>query len=299
MFVNRLLMLVVLGGTAWAQVGSSAFSTEGHVPSAPELQPMTPVVTTTGGNDIKGLPDLLPQPKGKATLVGGTIFKVDRVRDQMTLNIFGGGKTRILFDARTHIYRDGVLTSPADLKNGARVYVDTVLAGVDIFAQNIRVRTQDATGQGSGQVASYDARTGVLVLNDAISPRQLKLKMLPSTVVSRDGQAASSSELRAGTLVSVTFLPDGNGQPAAHTISILAAPGSTFVFVGRLIHLDLHLGLMVVIDPRDQKTYEISFDPSVTAVVDNLREGATVEAVTRFDGARYMASAIKIDSNSN
>jgi hypothetical protein len=298
MFMNRLLMLVLMAGTAWAQTGLSAFSTEGHVSSAPELQPVTPA-TSTGKDTSNGLPDLLPQPKGKATLIGGTILKVDRVRDQMTLNVFGGGKTKILFDTRTHIYRDGVLTSAADLQNGARVYVDTVLAGVDIFAQTIRLRTQYAAGQGSGQVASYDARAGVLVLNDTISPRQLKLRILPTTEVSREGQTASAGDLREGTLVSVTFLSDGNREPAAHTIAILAAPGNTYVFVGRVIHLDLHLGLVVMVDPRDQKTYEISFDPNFTGISDNLREGATVEATTRFDGAHYTASAIKIDSKPN
>jgi hypothetical protein len=298
MFINRLLILTLLAGTTCAQTGSSAFSTDLRVSSAPEVQPTSSVGTSTGG-ETKGLPDLLPQPKGKATLIGGTIFKVDHVRDQMTLNLFGGGKTRILFDARTHVYRDGTAASVEDLQNGARVYVDTVLAGVDILAQNIRVRTQDATGQGSGQVASYDARSGFLLLNDAVSPRQLKLRLSPATVVSREGQAASADDLRAGTLVSVTFATDGSGQPVARTVSILAAPGSTFVFVGRVTHLDLHLGLLVVVDPRDQKQYEVVFDPNVTGVTDNLREGATVEAVTRFDGTHYMASAIKVNSSPN
>jgi hypothetical protein len=296
MFMNRLLMLILLAGVAYAQTGSSAFSTTGRVSSAPEVQPAFPPMSSTP-DAMKALPELLPQPKGKATLIGGTVLKIDRVRDQMTLNVFGGGKMRILFDARTHIYRDGAVSSLRDLQNGSRVYVDTVLAGVDIFAQNIRVRTQDPTGQSSGQVVSYDPGAGYLVINDAISPRQLKLRTLPTTVVSRDGQAASPNDLRAGSLVSVAFLPNPGGQPTASVISILAAPGSTFVFVGRVVQLDLHLGLVVVIDPRDQKHYEISFDPRVTSVPDNLREGSTVEAITRFDGGRYMASAIKVDSN--
>jgi hypothetical protein len=297
MLMNRLLMFVLLGSTAYAQTGLSAFSTDGRVSSAPEVRPAFPAVTSAPGADMKGLPDLLPKPKGNATLMGGTVFKVDRVRDQLTLNLFGGGRTRILFDSRTHVYRDGAVASLGDLQNGSRVYVDTVLAGTDIFAQNIRVRTQSVTGQSSGQVVSYDSGTGYLVLNDAISPRQLKLRTLPTTVVSREGQAASTNDLLAGSLVSVAFLSSPGGQPTASAISILAAPGGTFVFVGRVVQLDLHLGLVVVVDPRDQKHYEITFDPRVTTVPDNLREGSTVEAVTRFDGGRYMASAIKVDAN--
>lgn len=248
---------------------------------------------------MSGLPDLLAQPRGKATLIGGTVFKIDRVRDQMTLNLFGGGKTRILFDARTHIYRDGAEASLGDLKNGSRVYVDTVLAGVDIFAENIRVRTHDATGQSSGQIVSFDTHTGSLILSDAISPRQLTLQVSPATVVSRDGKTGSTNDLQAGSLVSITFLPNPSGQPTAHTISILAAPGNTFVFVGRIVHLDLHLGLLVVADPRDQKSYEITFNPTTAGVNEKLREGTTVEAVTQFDGGRYLASTIKVDSNPN
>jgi hypothetical protein len=294
--MNRLLILTLLAGTASAQTGSSAFSTTGRVSSAPEVQPAFSATTSTPVDGGKAWSDLLPQPKGKATLVGGTLLKVDRVRDQMTLNLFGGGRMRILFDARTHIYRDGAPSSLEDLRNGSRVYVDTQLAGVDIFAENIRVRTQDAIGQSSGQVVSYDPRSGLLIVNDAISPRQLKVRTLSTTVVSRGDKTASVNDLQAGSLVSIEFLANTGGEPSASAISILAAPGSTFVFVGRVVQLDLHLGLVVVVDPRDQKHYEISFAPH-TGVPDNLREGSTVEAVTRFDGGRYVASAIKVDSN--
>jgi hypothetical protein len=296
--MNALLMLVVLTGMACAQTVSSAFSTNGHMSPAPEAQPAS-VGTTSALSNGAAMPDLLPQPQGKATLMGGTIVKVDRVRDQLTLNLFGGGRARILFDARTRIYRDGATAALGDLQNGARVYVDTVLAGVDVFAQNIRLRSDVASGQSSGQVVSYDAGAGFLVVNDAISPRQLRLRVSATTVISREGKTASANDLRGGTLVSVTFVPSPSGPPAAHTISILAAPGNTFVFLGRVIHLDLHLGLLVVANPHDQKSYEITFDPRTVGVTDSLREGTTVEVVARFDGSHYLASTIKVDSNPN
>ena len=79
MFMNRLLTLMVLAGTAYAQTGSSAFSTNGRVSSAPEVQPTFSAIVSTGGDRITALPDLLPQPTGKATLIGGTVLKIDRV----------------------------------------------------------------------------------------------------------------------------------------------------------------------------------------------------------------------------
>ena len=69
----------------------------------------------------------------------------------MTLSLFGGGRTRIRFDARTHIYRDGMVAALGDLQNGSRVYVDTVLAGVDIFAENIRVRARAAPARAAAK----------------------------------------------------------------------------------------------------------------------------------------------------
>jgi len=52
----------------------------------------------------------------------------------------------------------------------------------------------------------------------------------------------------------------------------------------------------VLVDPRDQKSYEIDFDPNAIPVSEDLREGATVEATTAFDGRRYVASAITVES---
>ncbi len=75
-------------------------------------------------------------------------------------------------------------------------------------------------------------------------------------------------------------------------VDILAVPGSTFVFSGKLSSLDLHTGRLVIVDPRDKKAYPIDFDPSLLPVMRTLHEGLTVKAVARFDGARYMASEI-------
>ncbi|MGA8149637.1 MAG: hypothetical protein WB952_01575 [Terriglobales bacterium] len=296
--MNRFLILALLASMASAQAAPSSFSADGRLPSSVASEPNAPAETSNPSDHVSRLPELLPRPEGKATLIGGTITKIDRVRDGITVKVFGSGNARIIFDGRTHVYRDGVAASPSSLQNGQRVYVDTMLAGVNIFAKNIRVVTQGPAGESVGQVVRFNAQTGELVLRDQISPQNVGLRVSPTTVISRDGRTISTEQLLPGTLVSVTF-QSGGGRSVAREISVLAAPGNAFVFVGRVVHLDLHLGLLVVVDPRGQKSYEISFDPGVISVSDNLREGATVEATTTFDGRHYMASAIKVESSPN
>jgi len=289
----RYLLWVFLVSTACAQIVSSFSTTNSPVSSVPE----TTTQPAGSAPAIDKLPDLLPEPQGKPTLIGGTIAKTDRVRDEISVKIFGGGRMRVIFDSRTHIFRDGAPASASDLQNGERVYVDTMSAGKNVFAENIRIVTGEVAGRSLGQVVSYDPGSGQLVLSDVISPRQVRVQVVASTSVVRDGQAVSSGDIRPGTLVSVAFLPDGR-RSLARQVSILAAPGNTFVFVGRVTHLDLHLGLLAVVDPRDQKSYEISFSPSAVDAVDNLQEGATVEATTTFNGVRYVANSIHVSPRS-
>ena len=79
------------------------------------------------------LSGLLPQVRGKSTLIGGTIQSLDHVRDRAMIRAFGGGDVIVLFDARTQVYHDGTAASARDLQAGQRVYVDTALAGTDIL----------------------------------------------------------------------------------------------------------------------------------------------------------------------
>ena len=47
-------------------------------------------------------------------------------------------------------------------------------------------------------------------------------------------------------------------------------PGTDFTFAGRVISLDLHIGLLVLQSATDHKTYEIYLDPSAIAIDDRL-----------------------------
>ncbi len=106
------------------------------------------------------LPDLPPVPRANATLIGGTVERLDRVRDQLTVRVFGGGRMNVLFDPRTRIYRRGTQATISDLHEGERVYVDTILDGSTVFARSIRVKTQQAVGESRGVVLTYQAERG-------------------------------------------------------------------------------------------------------------------------------------------
>jgi len=288
----RFLVLAVLGGVALSQVSPSAGSKSAQDQSVSSSG--SGLVSTTAG--ASSLP---PLPKGKSTVIGGAIRGVDRVRDQFTLDVFGGRSLKVLFDERTLIYRDGVKSSQRDLRSGDHVSVETVLDGTTVFARSIHMLSESPAGDCQGQVMSYDAADRVLTVRDALSRQPIKFRLPGGLAFVRQGQAASSAEpgnadLDAGTLVSVKFQSDNKGHGVASQVSILAAPGSAFVFVGNVASLDLHSGLLVVVDPRDDKRYDIFFDSARFPVSRDLREGTDVMVTADFDGARYVASAITI-----
>jgi Domain of unknown function (DUF5666) len=296
----RFLALAVLGGVALAQLSSSAGSRSAQDHGVPSSASSSGLVGTTAG--ASSLP---PLPKGKSTVIGGAIRGVDRVRDQFTLDVFGGRSLKVLFDERTLIYRDGVKSSQRDLRSGDHVSVETVLDGTTVFARSIRMLSESPTGDCQGQVMSYDPADRVLTVRDALSRQPIKFRLPGGTAFVRQGQAASSSaasssaepgsaDLDAGTLVSVKFQSDNKGHGVASQVSILAAPGNTFVFVGNVASLDLHSGLLVVVDPRDDKRYDVFFDSARFPVSRDLREGTDVMVTADFDGARYVANAITV-----
>jgi hypothetical protein len=114
------------------------------------------------------------------------------------------------------------------------------------------------------------------------------------------GQAASSSadagpsSLVKGTLIHVKFRSANNGRGIASQIAIVAVPGSTFVFVGNISYLDLPAKILAVIDPRDNQSYKVSFDPANFPVSKDLREGQHVAVTATFDGTHYVADMIKV-----
>lgn len=241
------------------------------------------------------LPELPPIPAANATLVGGTIERFDRVRDRVVVRVFGGGRMVVLFDPRTRFVKGEKEAGIADLREGDRIYLDTILDGDKIFARMIRLNAPHASGQSQGVVLKYSPGGSELTLRDSISPDPIQVRVTSATKVSQEGHAIPVSALVPGSLVSITFAPDGSGHHTASEIAILARPGTQYTFAGEVVHIDLRTGLMVLRSSTDNKTYEVYLSSSI-APDEHLHPGALVTVVTDFDGSHYLARNLSINS---
>lgn len=284
--MRRLALVFILSGVAVAQN-----LTPTSAPAGKEAFACSPAGASPAVNFA---PDLPPSPKGKTTVIGGAIRNVDRLQDKLTLNVYGGRDMKIFFDARTEIYRDGQRVALSDLKPGERISVETLLDGEAVFARSIHMLTQSLDGECRGQVVSFNRADGVLSIRDGIAPDAIKVHIPATAVIVGQGQeTASAANLGPGALVDVTFASDGDGRAVARQVSILATPGTPFVFSGVVDFLDFHSGLLVIHDPRDDKKYEISFAPEQSKRGE-LREGIGVSVTAAFDGSRYKAQQITV-----
>lgn len=283
----RLFAVMMLSSVAMAQ---SSF----------QGNPPTTEMTTAGSAVIapSGLPAL---PKGKSTVIGGEIGKVDPVRDQLLLNVFGGGPhLKLLYDERTQAYRNGQKISVLQLHPEEHASVETTLDGTKVFALRIHILSQMPEGECRGQVVSYNPQTGELKVNEGLSEEPITLHVPSGTPIGRVGQKTFSaqqtglSDLSRGALVDVQF-QSSKGHGVATRVNILAVPGSAFVFSGNLSFLDAHAGRLVIVDPNNNESYQVFFDSSRFPVSSQLHEGSRVRVTTSFDGTKYVASDIMIE----
>jgi hypothetical protein len=304
--MSRSLLKVVVGCAFFTVLALAQSSSDAGAamvsPPTPNIQPAT-IQPGTASPDEKVeesaivadpaslIPDLPPVPQKNATLVGGTLEKLDRVRDRVTVRVFGGGQMSVLFDPRTHVYRGQKEVTITDLKQGERIYVDTILDGNQVFARNIRLRPDAAAGQSQGIVLKYTSDE--VTLRDGLSPSAVKIRLSSSTKYLRDGRTVSASTLVPGSLISVDFDSRGKGNDVAREISILALPGTRYTFVGQVVHLDLRAGLLVLNSSIDHKTYEIHLNPQVTPD-DNLQAGANVTISANFENSQYVAHSVSV-----
>jgi hypothetical protein len=287
--MDHIVAVMIFAGMATAQIsGTSAMSAQVAVPQSTWTTETAPLNST-------GLPSA---PQGKSTILGGEIQNVDPVRDRFTLRVFGRGPVKILFDERTKVYLDGKMIPLRDLHSHDHASVQTVLDGTDVFALSIHILSRSPEGEYQGRVLNYNPETNELTVSAALSHQSLELLVPMNTRVVREGQSASSSassgpsDLVQGTLISVKFESDKKGRGVASQVTILAAPGSAIVFSGNLSSLDMGSGLLVLVDPRDEKSYEIFVDFARFPRSQNLHNGEHVRVTATFDGTRYLADAI-------
>jgi hypothetical protein len=266
----------------------------------PQAQPKTDILdssATSGALVTDGHDPILdpaPVPRTTTTLVGGIITGVDRLRNRLTLHVFGGNRWTVNFDERTHIFHNGAETTQLALKKGERVYVDTQLDNNrhDIFARNIRVGVAELPADADGQIIAVDTKHNELTLRDTLNSVPVRFAVDPETRISNGQTPAAFKDVKPGTLVHVRFAASSPNRGLAREISIIAVPGSTFTFAGKVTFLDLHRGLIAVQNTTDDKNYEIHFAPSAVANRNELGVGRDVLVRATFEGTRYMAQSV-------
>ena len=252
-------------------------------------------LTTDGHDPVLDPP---PLPSGNATLVGGIVTGVDHIRNKMTVRIFGSGAHwKVAFDERTHIFRNGAETTQLAIKKGERVYVDTMLDRKkhEVFARNIRMGIQAPSADADGQITAVDVARGAVVLTDKINSSPIHFSVDPQTKIVYGNNPASLNDLKPGSLVHVKFSPQQANRGLAREITIIAAPGAEFTYIGKVTYLDMHRGTLAVEDSLDHKNYEIHFDPvHVVGARDVLGIGSEVRIVAIFEGTRYTAQSVTV-----
>jgi hypothetical protein len=235
--------------------------------------------------------DLPPLKPTRASLMGGALESIDRVRSRLVLRLFGGGKLTIAFDPRTQFLRGTELVRVQDMHAGERVYVETVLDGTAVFAKTVHLPTEAAQGSVQGQVIGYDAGQGSLSVRDQLSSQPVRFRVTSKTIITGNGIAP-------GALVQLSFLP-GENPALVREIKVLIAPGSVFTFSGRITFLDLASDELVLASATDDNRYEIKLNPAAAAgdSIARLQEGATVTIAARFNGQSYVAESVTVLSH--
>jgi hypothetical protein len=289
--MERVIVMMMLGG---------AFLGQALAAPGPKGQAAITASAVKADNSGGHFTDVPPLPKGKSTILGGSIQNVDPVRDQFTLHIYGEKPMRILFDERTQVFRDGKKISLQSLGPATHASVQTTLDGADVFAISVHIMSQQAAGNYQGRVVSYNPDTGLLMLASSASHEQFGVRVTSQTSFKRQGQSAFSSvpssanDLVPGSLVTVEFEADNRGRGLAQQITVLAAPGATFVFSGTLASLDMPGGVLTLVDPRDNQSYRIFFD-STRDPASRLRAGQHLRISADYDGSRYVATEIAVE----
>ena len=241
--------------------------------------------------------DLPPLPRSEVSLIGGTVMRMDPIRDRIVVRVFGGKDLTLDFDVRTQILQGTNSMAARDLRPGTRIYADTISKDGRIFAKAIRIEAGVPVGEARGQVIDWDAATRVLRVRDVISSQPFLVHIGAGTEVRADDRVVPVTDLVAGSLVHVTFRSGRESTNSAQKIEILARPGSVVRFEGKIVVVDLRDGHVTIAENTGENTFEVALDSLSQDAKLRLRQGADVTVQARFDGRRYQAQSIEPVSN--
>ena len=238
--------------------------------------------------------------RSHSTVMGGEIKRVDAVRDELLLKVFGRGQVKILFDEKTAVFVDGKEVATSRLGAVDRASIETVAVKGAIYAVSIHILSGTQGGECEGSVVSYAAETHTMLLRGIVAGTTLRMGVTEQTEVSAlDSSVApdvadrlSVSSLRAGTQVSVRFAPNAQGVPIATQVTILATPGKPVAVSGEVSFLDLHTGLLGIHDEVRGKEMDIHFSVTRLPLVKDVHVGDSLDVSAVFDGKTYVAESI-------
>jgi hypothetical protein len=299
----RTAVFLAMLNAAWSQTAASpdllSLSSAAPVGQPDQIpKQATPVPPNPAPDQLLDLPRL---KHTQASLIGGSLESIDRLRGRLVLRPFGRGKLTIAFDPRTQFVRGADIAIVQDLHPGDRVYVETVLDGSAVFAKTVHLPKSPAAGTAQGQVIAYaiansnNGAQGSLTIRDPLSSQPVRFRVNSKTIITGAG-------VGPGALVQISFLPgiDKDKDAAAVSeITVLAAPGSVFTFSGRITFLDLASHQLVVANASDDNRYEIQFNPATVeaGARARLQEGASVTVAAKFTGQGYVAESVTVLSH--
>ena len=288
-----LLLSVLMAQAQNTQPGAPA-AVETQAAATGQNLPRTEIVPETAASPDPILdPGLLPSKP--MSLIGGTVKKVDAVRYRVVIQPFGGGpEASVRFDDRSHIYRDGAAATVLGIHRGDRVYVDTMTLEHKVFARTIRVETT-TTGpvEAHGQVVRFDPSNQVVQMRESLTSEMISFTISNRTALHKKNGVATTADLVPGALIEAVFAPGRKGG-IADDVNILAVPGSSYVFVGRITNVDMRQGLLAIENESDHRNYELRYNAALVPERDRLRVGAKVTAHANFDGKSYLVDSISI-----
>lgn len=240
--------------------------------------------------------DLPPLPHNQVTLIGGTVVRLDEIMNRMVVQPFGGKqKLNVAFDTRTHFYQNGKAISEREIKQGQRIYMDTMLNGSRVFAKTIWIQTAVDSGVGQGQIVDFDEAREILTVRDEISSQPVKMKLSSATVIKKGEQPGSRSDLVQGALVALAF----GAQRDLRQVTVLATPGTSFTFAGRVTYVDMSRKMIAIDNRSDRKKYDVYVSAIPMNVMRQVREGTDVNVSAVFDGNQYDARSVSLGNTVN